>query len=216
MKKLLLICASAVLICAVKAQKFGIQAGATFYSYKGTFEDVSTKSDTKVAFTAGVTADFPLGTNFSFMPALNFTQKGGQVKDNFEGSDEKFNTTFNYLELPLNFVYNAPGSGGNFFIGAGPAIAMGLSGKSKSTTNDAESEDINFGSGDDELKALELSANILAGYKFSNGLFVAANYNPGLSDLSNTDPDKFHNNGFAIRIGYMFGGKMKKSTSDTQ
>ena len=36
----------------------------------------------------------------------------------------------NYIELPVNFVYTHEG----FFAGAGPTIAMGLSGTDKSTS----------------------------------------------------------------------------------
>ena len=218
MKKLLLFIALVLGISAVNAQ-LGIQAGATFYNYKSTFESVSVKSDTKVGFTIGVTSEWPLGSSINFAPALNFTQKGGVEKDDFEGSEEKFTATFNYLELPLNFVYHTAGTGGSFFVGAGPVLGWGLGGKSKSSTNSAEDEDIHFGNNDDDdLKAFELSANILAGYRFDNGFFVSANYNPGISDLSPEGSDgKFHNNGFAIRLGYMFAKmKPKSASSDTQ
>ena len=113
----------------------------------------------------------------------------------------------------MNFVYNIDTKGGEFFLGAGPAIGWGLGGKVKAS---GESSDIHFGtSADDQFKALELSANLLGGYKFNNGFFVSANYNPGLSDISNAEITDvaFHNHGFAIRIGMMLHGKtMKKST----
>src|SRR5580765_6948278 len=52
MKRILLAGALAVCLNAVHAQNFGVQAGATFYSYKGETEGlgISEKSDTKVGF----------------------------------------------------------------------------------------------------------------------------------------------------------------------
>jgi hypothetical protein len=212
MKKLLLFIALLMGVSAVKAQ-LGIQAGAVFYSGKATADNVSFKYDTKVGFTAGVVYSAPLSTNFSFMPSLNFTQKGG--KYTFEdGDDDKL--TLSYIELPLNFVYNTSGKGGSFFIGAGPDLAVGVGGKEEF---EGEKTDINFGSGDnDDFKPFEFSVNIIAGYKLDNGVFFAANYNPGISDIApDNSGSKYHNMGFGIRIGYMFA-KMKpqSASSDTQ
>jgi hypothetical protein len=204
MRKTLLFCAFILGACAVNAQ-FGIQAGASFYSEKAKFDGGSVNTDTKAGFTVGIVYSAPLAEHISFMPSLNFTQKGG--KSSSDG--ETFKETLNYIDLPLNFVYNADG----FFIGAGPALGVGISGKDKS---DGESDDVKFGSGDDEVKRFEFSANIIAGYRLSSGLFISANYNPGISNLSNDSDTKAHNNGFGIRLGYMFGGMKKKSSSANQ
>ena len=195
----------------------GIQAGATFASYKATIVDVSITSKTKVGFTVGLTLSAPLGTNFSFRPQLNFVQKGGKLKE--EGFSD--NTTLNYLELPLNFVYNAGTPKGMFFIGAGPSLGFGLSGKDKwDDGSESGSDDIKFGSGDDaDFKPFEAGINILAGYQFAGGFFVAANYNAALNNILQDDPEfdsKYHNRYFGIRIGYMFGSKPKVSSENVQ
>lgn len=195
-----------------KAQNssFGLTAGATFASYKAEVEDIALTSKTKIGFTVGVTSSIALGKNFSFQPGLNFLQKGGKLKQ--EGATDK--TTLNYLELPLNFVFNTHSSKGKFFAGAGPSLSMGLSGKGKwEDGGDSGTDDIKFGSDDDDiLKPFELGANFLAGYQFAGGFFVAGNYNIALNNIANGDIDfntKYHNRYFAIRIGYMFGGKKK-------
>jgi hypothetical protein len=201
-----------LLINYANAQKslFGFTAGATFASYKAKLESVSVTSDTKVGFTAGVTMSSPLGKKFAFRPSLNFVQKGGKQTD--EGSSDK--TTFNYIELPLNFVYNAGTPKGMFFIGAGPSLSIGLSGKDKwKDGSESGSDDIKFGSGDDaDLKSFEAGINVLAGYQFKGGFFVAANYDAGVNNIAPDDPQfntKYHNRYFGIRIGCMFGGKTK-------
>ena len=211
MKKSLFITILILSICSVHAQ-FGVQVGASFYSGKATEDNISIKYDTKVGFTAGLIYNFPISSSFNFMPSLNFTQKGGKINisdfDSTELLNGKDNLTLNYIELPLNFVYNVNG----FFIGAGPDLAYGISGKEKSTfDSQTENKKIHFGgSSDDDFKPFEFSANILAGYKLRNGLFITANYNPGISNIApkNTNA-KWHNNGFNIRVGYMFGGSKK-------
>ena len=194
------------------AQKttIGIQAGATFASYKATIENLSATSKTKVGFTAGLALSAPLGKNFSFRPELNFVQKGG--KYNEEGYSDKL--MLNYIELPLNFVYNTSSFHNGFFIGAGPSFNVGLSGKDKwKDGSESGEDDIKFGSdGDYDFKALEIGLNVLAGYQFSGGFFIAANYNAGLNDISLENAGentKYHNRYFGIRIGYMFNGSIK-------
>ena len=191
-----------------KAQQssFGITAGATFASYKISSGSYSVTSKTKTGFTLGITSSVPMGKSFSFQPALNYVQKGGKIKEgDFSGK-----STFNYLELPLNFVYTAHATKGAFFVGAGPSLSMGLSGKDESN---GESTDIKFGSGEnDDLKAFEAGINVLTGYQFKGGFLVVANYNAGLSNVAVTtegDDSKAHNRYFGIRLGYMFANKKK-------
>src|SRR5690242_20054977 len=77
MRKLFILTTFIMFAYAANAQ-FGIQAGATFYSEKVKFEGGSLNTDTKVGFTAGIVYSAPLSANISFMPSLNFTQKGGK------------------------------------------------------------------------------------------------------------------------------------------
>lgn len=193
---------------------FGITAGATFATYKAKAESISLTSKTKTGFTVGVMSSCPLGSSFSFEPALNFVQKGGKVKE--AGVTDK--VTLNYLELPLNFTFNMPSATGRFFIGAGPSFSMGLSGKDKwEEGSESGKEDIKFGNGDDDdLKAFEVGVNFLAGYQLNGGFLIAANYNGGVSNIANTDNEdsgKMHNRYFGIRIGYLFNGNVKPGPS---
>jgi len=211
-KNLCLFISFILLINYVHAQKtlVGLTAGASFASYKFKAESISMTSKTHVGFTAGLVSSVPMGRNFSFMPQLNFVQKGGKLSD--EGTTDK--VTLNYIELPLNFVFNTSTAKGKFFIGAGPSLSMGLSGKDKwSDDNESGKEDIKFGSSsDDDLKPFEIGVNILAGYQFTSGFFISANYNAQLNNSAPDDPGfdgKYHNRYFGIRIGYMFSGKVK-------
>lgn len=197
MKKIsLLFFAFALTTSALVAQvRFGIQAGPAFSSMTMKSDGIKL-SYNKTGFTAGVLAELPISeSGIHFRPALNFVQKGGDL----EGAS----MNMNYLELPLDFVYKLEAGPGKLFVGVGPSFALGLSGKAKSG---GDSEDIEFGSGVDELKPLDLGGNFLAGYELSNGLFLSLNYNLGLSNISNSEEGKIHNNYFGIRLGFLFGG----------
>ena len=131
-----------------------------------------------------------------------------------EGSEDI--TTLNYIEMPLNFLYNINTPKGKFFMGAGPSLGFGISGKSKwKDGTESGSDDVKFGSGeDDDLKPFEIGANVLAGYLFKGGFMVSTNYNMGLSNLFPGDESLYgkitqHNNYFGINIGYIFPGKTK-------
>jgi len=212
MKKIVLsVALIAGIVTAVSAQtRFGINAGAVLANLKGEESGEEQKLDSKIGITAGIRADVPLSENFSFRPGLNFVQKGGKEEFDFLGTQIKSTTTLNYLELPLNFVYNASAGKGKFFFGAGPVFGFGLSGKFKvESGGDEQTEDVNFGDGEDEVKSFEFAGNVLAGYECASGLYFQANYNPGFSNLSNAPDSELKTTYFGLRIGYFFGADKK-------
>lgn len=210
MKKLLSLTVALFLISTItnaQTARFGFSAGAALASQSSKTSGISINSDSKAGLTLGVMSDISLSDAFSFQPGLNFTQKGGK----FDFSDLGFpgtgdvSYTLNYLELPLNVVFKANAGSGKFFVGAGPSLGFGLSGKLKSGNDE---EDVNFGSNaEDDLKPFDFGGNILAGYELSNGLFFALNYNTTLNNLSTESDVTTRNRYFGIRIGYLLGGK---------
>jgi hypothetical protein len=184
---------------------FGIQAGITSAFINGRLDGLTLSSDAKAGFTAGFTTSSLIEKHWSIRPELNFTQKGAVI--NFTDEAIKYNTTFNYLELPVNMVYSFKGK---FFLGAGPTIAYALSGKYKITGMYTESGDLKFGSGSDaDYKPVEFGFNILAGYQLASGIFFTANYNAGISNISADDSEKDHSSYLGLRIGYMFKSRKK-------
>ena len=197
-----------------QSPRFGITAGVSLASMKAKENGLSVTSDGKVGLTVGLLADVSVAKNLTFQPGVNFTQKGSKFNFSDGGQSMESTQTLNYLELPLNFIYNAPTGSGKFFAGLGPVLGFGVSGKAKSkVTGEAEeSGDIKFGSNidTDQYKPFEFAGNLLAGYEFSNGFFAAANYNMGLSNLaigSDTDNSSLKNRYFGFKIGYKFGFK---------
>jgi Outer membrane protein beta-barrel domain len=189
--------------------KIGLTGGVSFANVTAKYQGISVSPKMKAGFTGGLFAAIPLSSNFSFQPALNFVQKGFSTKD--ETATDK--VSYNYVEVPLNFVYSSRG----FFIGAGPSMAFGLSGKEKfvdksDPSNSADTK-ITFGSGDDEIKRFEFGANFLTGYKTSSGFMFSVNYDVGLNNIQNgdaSDVGTIKNKYFAVKIGYVFGGNKMK------
>jgi hypothetical protein len=210
MKKLL----SISIICLVlhftgnaQGTRFGITAGAAFANLDYQVNGQSSTDKTRTGLTFGVLADIPLSKSFSFQPAINYVQKGSKNDTTADGVTIKAETIVNTIEVPLNFVFNARGSSGNFFIGAGPTFAYALSGKGKASDGtNSLSVDLKFGStADDDFKSMDVGANFMLGYCFNNGFMVSANYNTGLSNLMPVSSDgSIKSNYFGIKVGFMF------------
>jgi Outer membrane protein beta-barrel domain len=217
MKKLFFFClAFAATGFVMKAQhtRIGFTAGASFSNYHAKVDGETDDGNTLTGLTAGVLVEVPIAKNFSFQPAANFVQKGTKDEQTFEGVTEKVKLTVNAIEVPLNFVYNTTSNSGSFFIGAGPSFAFAVSGKaSYDDGTTSVSDDLNFGnSDDDDLKGLDMGANFLAGFRFPNGLFIAANYNTGLSNLlpGGSADGTLKSHYFGIKLGFLLKGKAAK------
>jgi len=218
MKKLITIAIACMLVhTAVDAQtRFGINAGAAFSNYTITGDNAPDQGSgfkSRTGFTAGVMADVPISNYLSFQPAANFVQKGFKETETDNGTTLTASLNVDHLEVPLNFVLNTSGSRNGLFIGAGPAVSYALSGQWKITDGtNSISEKVKFGSTeDDDLKRLDLEANFIAGFRFSQGLTISANYNLGLSNLTPVSADgSMKSHYFGIKAGFLFGGTGKK------
>ena len=199
-------------IGSAQTTRFGFTAGAAFANYHSKINGETDNGNSKTGITAGILADIPAGKHFSFQPAINFVQKGTKDEQTIGGITEKVKLNVNCIEVPLNFLYNAGGSTGNFFIGAGPSLAFALSGKGKyDDGTNSISQDLKFGnSDDDDMKGLELGANFLTGYSSKSGLLFSVNYNAGLSNLiSGSGDGTVKSHYFGIKLGYFLKGKAK-------
>lgn len=209
MKKLLLAtCLFLTALYGANAQssRFGFTAGTSIANYNFKYAGTTISGDPKTGFTIGLLADIPTSANFSIQPALNFVQKGTKSEE----MGEKLSTSINCLEIPVNFFYRTAGKAGSFFVGGGPSLAFNISGKSKyDDGNTVEEEDIKFGSDqdNDDMKSVDEGINFLAGYEFSNGLFLSAGSNFGFKNMSlySDDDESIKSKYFSIKIGFMFG-----------
>jgi hypothetical protein len=104
-----------------------------------------------VSFQAGIIGDIHVGSILYFQPGLLFTGKGTKTQSGTEGSANWYKATTNpyYIELPATLILKSPGEV-KFFGGAGPYVAMGITGKNKA-------EGSFFGAGFKSEKSIEWS-----------------------------------------------------------
>jgi hypothetical protein len=87
--------------------------------------------------------------NFAFQPALLLSQKGTVIHGEVVATDEttgyfvrregETTARYNWLELPLNVVYDLPGNLG-LQVFAGPYVAVGVGGKATSVINNSTND----------------------------------------------------------------------------
>ncbi|MDO7874538.1 porin family protein [Hymenobacter sp. ASUV-10] len=169
--------------------------------------DLDGDTDTKISagVQVGVAATIGLADKFAFQPALLYSQKGFKREqtetETFGGitytASFSSKASFNYLEVPLNFVFTTGGENG-FQVFAGPYLAYGVGGKTESkysvkdangTTYDSGSENKTVKFADKEgsddysyVRALDLGLNGGLGYR--QGPFQAqVGYGLGLGNL---------------------------------
>jgi opacity protein-like surface antigen len=229
MKKLFL---STVLIAAIGSASFaqvsiGINTGVNFYTAKVKANDTTIKGSLQTGYHAGITADIALTPELHAFPSLQFIQRGVKLKYENAGTlgpatvvnTTSITNTINYIELPLNIVYNFDlGESAKFFIGTGPSFAYAIAGKSKgsSTTtvkigtqsNSSElaiDQKLKFGKGNDnDIKPLDIGWNGLAGVKLNNGFALALNYTYSFTNISSKDNSSIKGSGFGATLHYFF------------
>jgi hypothetical protein len=177
-----------------QAPKFGFKAGVNLNNVSSNDEELNEELAGRTSIHLGVITDFSMSKSLSFQPQVLFSGRGAKI----DHGDHKDVYAFNSLEIPLNFTYRKNASKG-VFLGVGPSLGYNLSGKVK---GDHDSEDIVFGSGDGEIKRLDLGLNALIGYQFSNKYFVSTNYSSGLSNWSNESNSTWKNNIVGISVGF--------------
>jgi len=178
------------------------------------------------SFHVGIVGDLPIGSYFSFQPGILFTGKGAKTQYGDPSSNNYSKATTNpfYIEVPANLVAKLPiGTGANFFVGAGPYLGVGVSGKNKVVIERPilgrfESEsDIEFsnddpttfdneeGAGFGVMRRFDYGLNGLAGIE-GRSVVVGVNYGYGLAKLQSGANSSEDNNNkhrvFSISVGF--------------
>jgi len=193
MKKLIL--SIAVLAFSVSAfaqgqpRGFGIKAGVNFpkYNFSGGNNSVETDASTNFHITAFL--DAPIFTDYLYVqPGISLQGKGAKGSGLVDAIDEMdpvledITQNTMWLEIPVNLVAKVPtGPVGHLFVGAGPYVGFGLSGKTK--YDGEEIGDFEFGS-DNDQKGTDFGLNFIGGYQFTNGLMIHGGYGLGLTDIA--------------------------------
>ncbi len=194
--------------------RFGVLGGVNFQNFYGKdFNGSDLNSKALLGFHGGVNVQIPLVQDFYFQPGLQFGLKGSKITADLTSATYKLS----YIEVPLNFMYKGDLKSGFVMFGFGPYVAYGIKGSANivagSGNFDSPVEFKNTVEASDPLtttyfKALDLGANIFAGYEMKGGLFLLLNTQLGLVNIAPEDQRfpgsqaDIKNIGFSLSLGY--------------
>ena len=233
--KLLLLTAVAIASSAsMQAQVKNLNPGGIYIKGGLNLSNISVNSNgtvndakTLATFHAGIVGDIPLLPVLSLQAGLSLNGKGAKTAyyaDNSNQNDNYVKTTFNplYLELPVNLVFKVPlGDNSRFFIGAGPYVAMGVGGKTKTDVkilgvSSSSNENITFNNDNptttqqedasfNRVRKFDYGVNALAGIE-TGKLLLGVNYGLGLTKINsngdNNSNDKNKYRVFSVSVGF--------------
>ena len=197
-------------LCATVAfaqVNFGVKAGLNLatMNLKGEFADeIKDLKKSLLTFQVGGVLEFNLTDNIALQPGLMLVGKGLKLEE----GDAKATTNPIYLQVPVLVLYKQQ----MFYIGAGPYVGFGLFGKAKEEfAGEKESNDLNFGNGeDDDFAPLDFGL-LLEGGVILNQIRIGAGYGLGLSNVypsdARGDDDSAKHGIISLNVAYMFGGQ---------
>jgi hypothetical protein len=212
MKKIITIIVVSAISMAAKAQVY-IQGGLNLANITTSDNGQTQKSNTLATFNAGFMGRFGLSDIFDLEMGALFTGRGSKSETDYSGGTY-VRSTFNpyYVEVPLNAVVKFPlgdpkVTKANIFVFAGPYAAIGVAGKSTTTSNipgyDQSSTNIKFSDENpftseqddaayDKLKQWDFGFNFGGGIDFGPAL-IKLNYGLGLTKINSTESDNDEN-----------------------
>ena len=183
------------------------------------------KNNILPSFNAGILARFGLSETVDLESGLLLTGRGSKAETYFNSGADYVKSKFNplYVEVPLNLIVKVPlDKTSGIFFNAGPYIAIGVGGKSKTASKlgplySSSSSSIKFSNDDpftsqqddaayNKLKRFDFGANLGAGIDFGK-LLLKANYGFGLAKINSVqgnnvsnDKNKFRTLSFSVGI----------------
>lgn len=199
-------------VCSnLNAQLFYLQGGVNLANITKTNEGHTEKNNLLTTFNAGFMGRFGLSKTVDLESGLLITGRGAKAESYFNGGNDYVKSTFNplYLEVPLNVIVSVPlQKGSSFFVNAGPYVAMGIAGKSKTDSKigpltSSSSKSIKFSNDDpftsqqddaayDKLKRFDFGMNLGAGFQLSK-MILKVNYGFGLAKINSTESNNTAN-----------------------
>lgn len=205
MKKLLIgLALTTTAAVSTKAQVY-VQGGMNLANITKTNSGQTEKNNLLTTFNVGLMDRFVVSDMVGIETGVLFTGKGSKAETYFNGGNDYVKTSFNpfYIEVPLSAVVKVPlAKGSNLFFNAGPYVAIGIAGKSKSESKlgvlkSSSSSNIKFSNDDpftsaqddaayDKLKRFDYGLNLGGGFEFQH-LMVKLNYGYGLAKINSTE-----------------------------
>lgn len=174
----------------------GVKAGVNFSNLTGDVEDTKIRT----AFHAGAVVEFELSELFSFQPELLYSAQGTREEVSDDSGDlSTITSRIDYLNIPLTAkIYLTDWLN----VQVAPQVGFLLDAREESDDNNIETiEDLTA-----QLKEVDFSLRLGAGYSAPSGLFFDAFYNLGLTNINDLTGDNanFKNGVIQIAVGYFF------------
>ncbi len=184
--------------------KYGSKIGVNIGNITG---DEADDLNTKTSLHAGAIAEIMISDEFSFQAELLYSAQG--AKSNY--SETLDDVTFRYTSVKLEYI-NVPLLAKYYIVEGlslevGPQVGFLL-------TADREFEKTDSGETEtgekdilDEIKGIDFGLDFGLAYKLESGIFLAARYNLGLSninDLTVSDDLKNQNRVIQVSAGFFF------------
>lgn len=218
MRRNILLIVALLLTHVTTAQvRFGLKAGFTGANME--LETNSSREYMLPAFQGGFLTDIPLTKWLAVQPALLYSMKGYRTRPEAAMGNYYFVAVYryNYLELPVNFLYKGKVGKDHIFVGFGPSLAYGVGGKAsyiKSGTKSGTKKirfdgdgNIENEGGEIHANPVDVAANVLIGYEFNPGFILSAGYTAGLLNVSPYENTKRLDRSFNISFGFLFPRK---------
>ena len=156
----------------------------------------------------GLSAQYPLPSSHLGIGArLLYSNEGYQPIV----YDTKATIHVSFLKIPVNLLYRSA-KDTKWTFGLGPYFAFGLGGNYKSDNTNNNKIKINFGNNPDkdDLKRMDLGADLMAGYQLNDQFMVRGALDMGLIDYltpGSSQNASAHSFSFGISICYLGIGK---------
>ena len=203
-KKLSLFLAFSIMATISFAQlNIGVKAGFNLANINASDSEFDTKF--LPTFQVGAIVDFGLTDNLGLQTGISFMGKGFKIDEEILGSDFVATSNQYYLQVPVNLMYK----NNNFFIGAGPYIGYGISGKYKSEfLGLEETDDYEFGNSDeDDISPIDFGVGVQLGVMLGQ-IRIGAGYDLGLANTipsdKRADDEYIRNNVINVFAAFMF------------
>ncbi|MBS1932484.1 MAG: PorT family protein [Bacteroidetes bacterium] len=128
---------------------------------------------------------FQLGAFGEYMLPSSHLAVGARLLYSYEGYkpdvfDTKATVRVSFIKIPLNLIYKGSDKNAKWSFGFGPYFAFGIGGHYQMEGDDKVK--INFGSNPDkdDLKRVDIGADLMAGYKVNDQIMIRAAFDFGL------------------------------------
>jgi hypothetical protein len=224
-----LLCAVALCISFTQANsQTRIRAGINLANISVTDGGEVNDANTLTSFQLGINTEIPLaGNNITLQTGILYTGKGSKIQSGDPNSLNYYKATVNpfYIEVPVNLVFKAGiGTGSNFFAGAGPYGAIGVTGKRKIegkvagisysgernidfSNDDPTTFSQDEGAGYGMMRRFDYGLNGTAGIE-GKSVVLSANYGLGLAKLQSGANSSQDNNNKHRVVSFTIGYKL--------